>query len=156
MESMSKQPAEPASEFSRPESLGYLAWRLAHLFERALDKRLLHHGVNIGQFRILLILWEMRQVTQNQIANYLNIAQPTVANTLKRMERDGLIAMATDPQDGRRLILTLTAKGRRLQQPLTTEAQYVNRVATEGMPAREIERIRHLLSQLGDTREAKG
>ena len=153
---MSKPPTELASEFSRPESLGYLAWRLAHLFERALDKRLSHHGVNIGQFRILLILWEMRQVTQNQIASYLNIAQPTVANTLKRMERDGLIAIAADPQDGRRLILTLTAKGHRLQQPLTAEAQYINRVATEGMPAHEIERIRRLLSHLGDTLEAKG
>jgi DNA-binding MarR family transcriptional regulator len=153
---MSKSDTELATEFSRPESLGYLAWRLAHLFERVLDKRLSEHGVNIGQFRILLILWEMGQVTQNQIANYLNIAQPTVANTLKRMERDGLIAMAADPQDGRRLLLSLTVKGRRLRRPLTAEAQYVNRVATKGMPAHEIERIRRLLSQLGDALEAKG
>jgi DNA-binding MarR family transcriptional regulator len=154
--SKSPTPIEPASEFSRPDSLGYLAWRLAHLFERALDKRLSHYGVNIGQFRILLILWEMGQVTQKQIARYLNIAQPTVANTLQRMERDGLIAIAADPRDGRRQLLTLTAKGRELRQPLTAEAQYVNGVATEGIPAHEIEHIRRLLSRLGDTLEAKG
>jgi DNA-binding MarR family transcriptional regulator len=154
--SKSPTPIELASEFSRPDSLGYLAWRLAHRFERALDKRLSHHGVNIGQFRILLILWEMEQVTQNQIASYLNIAQPTVANTLKRMERDGLIGVAADPHDGRRLLLTLTAKGRQLRLPLTAEAQYVNRLATEGIPAHEIEHIRRLLSRLGDALEAKG
>src|SRR6266545_641041 len=106
---MDRAPDASASSFSRPESLGYLAYRLAHLFELALDKRLDRHGVNIGQFRVLLILWETEQVTQAQIAKYLQVAQPTIANTLRRMERDGLITTKPNPDDRRKLIVNLTA-----------------------------------------------
>lgn len=146
---------DSAAGFSRLESLGYLAYRLAHLFERALDKRLAQHGVNVGQFRVMLILWEAEQVTQTQIAKHLHIMQPTVANTLRRMERDGLITTKADPDDRRKLLVNLTGKGRRLKDRLTAEAQFINNVAVAGLEKSEIDRIRSSLVRLGDALKAE-
>ncbi|HNP72019.1 MAG TPA: MarR family winged helix-turn-helix transcriptional regulator [Kouleothrix sp.] len=138
------------THFSRPKSLGYLSYRLARLFSRALDSRLAAHGVPIGQFRVLLILWEVEQSTQAELAHYLDIEQPTAAATISRMQRDGLITTSPDPADGRRLLIRMTERGRALRGPLTAEAQYINDLAIEGMTAAEAEQALDLLARLGD------
>lgn len=138
------------TQFSRINSLGYKFYRLAHLFARALDERLAQHGVTVGQFRLLLVLWEREQLTQVEIARYLDIEQPTVANTLKRMERDGLIKTTADPSDGRRSRIVLTERGRMLREPLTMEAQYINEIAVEGLSIDEIAQLHKALDHLAN------
>ena len=80
-------------------SPGYLSFRLFQLFERNLDEALRPHGVAVGQFRVLMVLWEAGSITQADIARHLHLEQPTVANTLKRMKRDGLVDTQADPDD---------------------------------------------------------
>lgn len=138
------------SQFSRVDSLGYKFYRLANLFARTLDERLAKHGVSVGQFRMLLILWEREQLTQVEIARYLDIEQPTVASTLKRMERDGLIKTTVDPSDGRRTRIVLTSRGRMLKEPLTTEAQYVNDLAVKGLSTDDIAQLHAALDHLAN------
>lgn len=147
---MSPKHQSPESRFSRPKSLGYLSYRLARLFSRALDSRLATYGVPVGQFRVLLILWEVEQITQTEIANYLDIEQPTAAATISRMQRDGLITTSPDPADRRRLLIQLTERGHALRGPLTTEAQRVNELAINGMTNAEAEQAIALLTRLGD------
>lgn len=142
---------EVQSQFSRVSSLGYKFYRLAHLFARTLDERLVKHGVSVGQFRVLLVLWESEDLTQVEIARYLNIEQPTVAITLKRMERDGLIKTMPDPLDGRRTRIVLTERGQMLKEPLTAEAHYINEVAVKGLSADEITQLHNLLDRLTNT-----
>ncbi|HXT08928.1 MAG TPA: MarR family transcriptional regulator [Roseiarcus sp.] len=123
------------SEFDREKSLGYLVNLAGRLFGRALDRRLGGYGVSLGQFPLLLALWEEEGLTQSEIARRLDIEQPTVANTLKRMRRDGLIAVAPDPKHSRRVLITLTERGRALEGPLKQEALRINhRAAAELTP----------------------
>ena len=98
-------------QFSRETSLGYAVNFVGRAFARALERRLALHGVALGQFPLLLTLWEEDGLTQSEIARRLLIEQPTVANTLKRMERDGLIVASADPQNRRLVRIGLTAKG---------------------------------------------
>ena len=136
------------SQFSRINSLGYKFYRLAQLFAQALDQRLGAHGVSVGQFRLLLVLWEQEQLTQAEIAHYLGIEQPTVARTLERMERDGLIKTMAHPTDGRRTLISLTERGRILKEPLTKEAQTINQVAVKGFSIEEIVQLHKALDSL--------
>ncbi len=93
----------PQENFDRQESLGYLVNRLARLFARALESRLAGHGVALGPFPVLLTLWEEEGLTQTEIARRLDFEQPTIANTLKRMQRDGLVAFRPDPSSRKRI-----------------------------------------------------
>lgn len=145
-----EQPTTDAG-FSRVESLGYKFYRLAQLFAHALDERLVDYGVSVAQFRLLLVLWEREQLTQAEIAHYLGIEQPTVASTLKRMKRDGLITTAVHPSDGRRMRILLTERGHMLKESLTMEAQYVNDAAVKDLLSEEIAQLHKLLDQIANT-----
>jgi DNA-binding MarR family transcriptional regulator len=155
---MTKRPAKkPRIRFDRRDSLGYQVNHLARLFARALFRRLAKHDVAPGQFPLLLILWEEENLTQSEIARRLDIEQPTVANTLTRMERDGLVETAPDPSDRRQVCVKLTAKGRALERPLTAEARAVNAAAAAGLSATEVEMFQRVIGTLkqGLTREAE-
>jgi DNA-binding MarR family transcriptional regulator len=137
-----------SEEFDREKSVGYLVNLAGRLLGRALDRRLAAHGVSLGQFPLLLVLWEEEGLTQSEIARRLDIEQPTVANTLKRMERDGLVAAAPDPRHSRRVLITLTERGRALQAPLKKEALQVNRSAAAQLSPQELAGFRATLGRV--------
>ncbi len=136
------------SQFTRVNSLGYKFYRLAHLFAQALDERLASHNVTVGQFRMLLVLWEREDVTQAEIAHLLDVEQPTVASTLRRMERDGLITTTGDSSDRRRTRIVLTKSAHALRESLTREAQSVNEVAVVGLSSDDTARLHSLLDHV--------
>ncbi|MBK8458307.1 MAG: MarR family transcriptional regulator [Phyllobacteriaceae bacterium] len=142
--------------FSRRDSLGYLVYRLAHLLSRSLDARLAPFGVAIGQFRLLLVLWEKEDVTQAEIARLVGIEQPTVAITLKRMERDGLVSFQPDPNDARRSLTQLTAKGRALHGALTEEARKNNENAVKVLSVAESLQFISMARRMIDALEQPG
>jgi DNA-binding MarR family transcriptional regulator len=101
--------------FERSESALYLANQLAKGLSRALQKRASALGFSPGQFPVLLALWDEDGLTQRQLLDRLEVEQATLANTLSRMERDGLIARSPHPNDRRAQIIALTERGRELE-----------------------------------------
>ena len=61
-----------------------------------------------------------------------------MANTLNRMERDGLIARSADPGDRRRTLVHRTPKARDLEAVLVASAREVNNVASAGLSDAEV------------------
>ncbi len=120
-------PLSPAS------SLGYLVNHLARLLAQALRERIEPYGVVPGQFAQLLALYESDGLTQAELCARVQIEQPTMANTLARMERDGLITRTPDPADQRRALVRLTERARRLEPDLVAAARTVNTLATQGL-----------------------
>ncbi|HST63241.1 MAG TPA: MarR family transcriptional regulator [Longimicrobium sp.] len=123
--------------FDRNQSAGYVVNYLARSFAQALFRRIRPHGVTTGQFPVLLALWEREGVTQTQLAENLAVEQPTMANTLKRMERDALIQRVPDPEDRRQSRIHLTPRGRELEEVLTGCANDANAAALAGFSAEE-------------------
>jgi DNA-binding MarR family transcriptional regulator len=122
-----------------PESsLGYLVNHLGRLLAQALRERIEPHGVVPGQFAQLLALYETDGLTQAELCARVQIEQPTMANTLARMERDGLITRTPDPADQRRALVRLTEHARRLEPDLLAAARAVNGLATQGLNDEEI------------------
>ncbi|MET0172147.1 MAG: MarR family transcriptional regulator [Agrobacterium vaccinii] len=102
--------------FSRNDSATYLAAQLAKTFSKALNKRAAALGFSPGQFPVLLELWNEDGLTQRQLLDRVEVEQATLANTLARMERDGLIERKPHPRDRRAQIIELTERGRELEQ----------------------------------------
>lgn len=101
--------------FDLSHSATYLAARLAKSFARSLQQRSATLGFLPGQFPVLLELWEEDGLTQRQLLDKLDVEQATLANTLARMERAGLIARRRHPTDRRAQVITLTEEGRALE-----------------------------------------
>jgi DNA-binding MarR family transcriptional regulator len=133
----------------RPEeSLGYQINLLARLFEHALRRKIASHGVVPGQFPALLTLYHEDGLTQAELTRRVSIEQPTMANTLKRMERDGLIRRVPDAHDRRRIRIHLTARAKALERPLTTAAREINAHATEGLQDDERSALQHAIARV--------
>lgn len=133
---------------ARERSLGYLVNHLARLLARALHDQIAPHGVVPGQFAQLLALYERDGLTQRELCEVVRIEQPTMAATLKRMERDGLIERVPDPEDGRRVRIVLTEHARALEVDLAAAARRVNAAAAEGISAEEVETFLSVVTRL--------
>ncbi len=119
----------------RPESsVGYQVNRLARLFEAALRRRIAGYGVVPGQFPALLALFEHDGQTQRELCQIASVDQSTMAKTLARMRRDGLIRAEPDPADGRSTRYYLTSRARALEPDLAAAGHAVIAVATSGIP----------------------
>ena len=138
--------------FSRTTSLGYLVNHAARLLERALAEEIVPHGAWPGMFPVLLALWEEDGRTQAELVRLVGVEQPTLANTLRRMERDGLVRRTPDPADRRAARIHLTDRGRALQEALTQGARRVNERALRGLDAAEraalLTGLRHVIDNL--------
>jgi DNA-binding MarR family transcriptional regulator len=78
------------------------------------DEVMAPSGLRITQFNLLAEL-ERRDAfppTVGELAEILTIERSALGQTLKPLERDGLIALARDEQDGRRRPVRLTPAGR--------------------------------------------
>ncbi len=108
------------------ESAGYLVNHIARLFADGLRKRVEPLGIVPGQFPALLELWIEDGQTQKQLVEKLDIEQATLANTLSRMERDGLIVRTPHPSDRRAKIVRLTDKAKSIRDDAYAAASDTN------------------------------
>ncbi|AYG64767.1 MULTISPECIES: MarR family transcriptional regulator [unclassified Rhizobium] len=92
------------------DSAAYLASQMAKGFARSLHQRAAKLGFSPGQFPILLELWSEDGLTQKQLLERVDIEQATMANTLSRMERDGLVERRPHPSDKRAQLIFLTSR----------------------------------------------
>ena len=113
----------------RDESAGFLVNHMARLFANALHARIRPLGIAPAQFMTLLELWEGDGLTQRDLVHRLDVEQATMANTLGRMERDGLIVRRASPSDARSQTIHLTKKALALREPAISAAMDVNAAA---------------------------
>jgi len=107
-------------------SAGYLVNNLARLLVEVLRKRIAPLGIVPGQFPTLLALWEKDGLTQKELLALVDIEQATLANTLTRMERDGLITRKEHPADARARTIHLTEQGHSIQDEAYQTAMQIN------------------------------
>ncbi len=123
--------------FKKNESAGYLANHVARIFARGLAERIKPLGITIGTFPVLLELWEADGLTQKQLVDRLNIEQATMANTLARMERDGLIIRNKDKTDRRVQRIWLAERAREIRDAAVAAAMQVNASTLAGLSETE-------------------
>ncbi len=127
---------------------GHLISLAARGFARLSEARLKPLGFGVGHLPVLVALREGRASTQRDLAGFARIEQPPMAQMLARMERDGLIRRAPDPEDRRSCRITLTeAAETRLPAALATLLQG-NREALRGFTAEEVGLLVALLTRL--------
>ena len=143
--------------FDKLRSPGYLSNHVARLFAQGLDRRIRPLGIAHGQFPALLALWERDGLTQKELVESLDVEQATMANTLARMERDGLIRRTRHPADARAQQVWLTEKAIALKAPALAAARDQNAVALSDLSAEEREMFVGLLSRVMRTmRDQRG
>jgi DNA-binding MarR family transcriptional regulator len=76
------------------------------------DRALAPTGLRTTQFSILARLMKLGPRTINELAADLAMDRTTMGRNIRPLERDGLIAISTDPRDRRSRALCVTDEGR--------------------------------------------
>ncbi len=137
--------------FTKNQSAGYLINHVARIFARGLTARIKPLRLTTGTFPTLLELWETDGLTQKKLVERLDIEQATIANTLARMERDGLILRAKDASDGRMQRVWLTEKARGLRGPAIAAAIAENATELAGLSTDERAQFIALMQKIIET-----
>ncbi len=72
-------------------------------------------GITYPQYLVLMILWETDSIAVSEITRRLILNTNTITPVLKRMEAQGIITRQRSDADERKVIVTLTPKGKELQ-----------------------------------------
>lgn len=103
-------------------------------------------GLTYPQYLVMLVLWEEDGRSVGALGARLHLDSGTLTPLLKRLEAAGLVARTRDPADERRVVVTLTAAGKKLK----TKAREVPRklLCEVPLPATELGDLRGRLQAL--------
>ena len=93
-------------------------------------------------------MFEKDGQTQRELVQQIDVEQATLANTLARMERDGLIVREDHPNDGRAKIIRLTDKARKLRAAATKAAMAQNQLALSDLSEAERQTFIQLMQRV--------
>jgi MarR family transcriptional regulator, organic hydroperoxide resistance regulator len=110
-------------------------------------------GLTYPQYLVMLVLWEGDGITVSQLGERLTLDSGTLTPLLKRLEALGLVQRLRDTADERRVLLQLTAAGRKLKARAVAVPQGIARAtACDLAEIGELaQRLRALREQLTTT-----
>jgi DNA-binding MarR family transcriptional regulator len=107
-------------------------------------------GINLTptQWAALAKLQETGQCSQNQLGRLTAMDVATIKGVIDRLTARGLTETAPDPEDGRRLLVSLTRAGQQLAEKAAPNALAISRETLAPLDAREREMLMGLLGRL--------
>ncbi len=106
------------------------------------------HELSDQQWRVLRVLGELGTVETGRVAREAYILGPSLTGVLARMERDGLVQRARDPQDQRRTVVQATAQGLKLVDTLSQSIEAHYQRLERGLGKDKLTQLYALLDEL--------
>lgn len=136
----------------RPPTLlqlpSYLAGNVARIGHRALSASLAEEGLRLSHYAALTALSDFGPLVQGELADRLAVDRAHMVGHLDDLERLGLVARTRDPEDRRRMIVTLTAEGAARLPSLHAAAQRSQRDLLDVLSNRERQSLVDLLARV--------
>jgi MarR family transcriptional regulator, lower aerobic nicotinate degradation pathway regulator len=139
------KPAKPG--YILDEQIGFIlrqVWqRHAAIFAREI-------GINLTptQWAALSKLMETGPCSQNQLGRLTAMDVATIKGVIDRLTARGLTETSSDPEDGRRLLVSLTRAGQQLAEKAAPNALAITRETLAPLDAKERETLMELLEKL--------
>ncbi|HWW53536.1 MAG TPA: MarR family winged helix-turn-helix transcriptional regulator [Acidimicrobiales bacterium] len=130
------------------EPIGLEITRTAKLVARAFDDALAEVGGSLPTWLVLVSLKSQRHGMQRELAEAVGVEGPTLTHHLNRMEADGLVQRARDPQNRRVQHVELTEAGDAAFHRFLQGVVAFDRRLRVGLTDAEIAALQELLGRL--------
>jgi len=132
--------------------LGFLQllWDISHELESISKRMRASVGVTGPQRLVLRLVAHYERPSPGELARALRVHPSSLTGVLRRLERAGLIRRVPDPADGRRAIVSLSAKGQRLNDRQEGTAESAVRRALKALGPSRTTTARTVLRKLAD------
>jgi DNA-binding MarR family transcriptional regulator len=105
-------------------------------------------GVRLAEWRVIDALHAGPGISANQISQWLRTDKAWVARSVERLIAAGYVKRRPDPRHGRRLLLSLTAKGERTYAAIATAARRRHDNLLAALPAGQRKALESSLERL--------
>lgn len=139
---------EGAGPWDPESTAAFWVNRASRSLLRHFDARLRPFGFAMSHLPVLRALAGGRALSQTELAQIARVEQPTMAETLARMVRDGVVERAPNPDDKRRAKVSLTRRARALFPRAKAALIDGEREAMAGFTDEEKATLRQLLQRV--------
>lgn len=127
------------------------AMRRLTIHQRSRKTELLRkYGLQAGQDAVLLELARLKSASQNELAQAVEVDDPSVGRSIQRLEGKGLVTRAVDKRDARRRVVELTPEGRKLIPQIKRVYVRLAEEAFDGTPEASKKRLVKMLNETAD------
>ena len=147
------QPAEAAGSqsvdalYKRP---GFLLRRAHQISVSLFMEEGGRFGITTTQYGVLIILRACEGLDQIGLSKKVGLDRSTTGLVVKKLESDGLVVRVEDPEDRRRKIIVMTAKGERKLESLRDAAARAQAMALSAFTSEEAAQFLTLLNKFVD------
>jgi DNA-binding MarR family transcriptional regulator len=124
--------------------------KLNQLHRSKLYRVCLNRGLFVGQPGLLLTIRELGSCSQTELAAALDVTTPSVAVSIKRLEKNGLISKQINEKDNRYNKITLTKKGQQAAEKCEKIFECINNKMFNGFSADEKLQLNDMLMRMSD------
>lgn len=144
-------PALPDDELTPLEdSIDFLIRDTRRLLLKCIETRLAQHGIPLGAWFPLRILYEEDGITQRELSRKLGYLDAAAGAIVEVMERLQLVRRKRNADDRRKINVFLTPMGRRMGKLTIRHMQEINDQIEAGFSKRDAETLRRLLRRAHD------
>jgi DNA-binding MarR family transcriptional regulator len=136
----------------------YLAYLVAQTHRKLhgdLEKNLQSEGVSVEQWRVLEVLGDRKGLSMGEIADLALMNHPALTKMTDRMVARGLVHRLPDPQDQRRVLVTMTDRGLDLVNRVRSHVEDQNSAIEEHLGEKGSATLRKLLGSVIDLGEGR-
>jgi DNA-binding MarR family transcriptional regulator len=130
------------------ETVGFLLSDTARTMTRVFTKKIAVHGIGMGIFQFMRILWEEDGLTQSELADRARMKGPSAVAAIKELEWRGFVRRVDDRHDRRKVRLFLTAEGRKLYDVVMPDIDAVRKLMLAGFSAAEQNQLKQMLRRM--------
>lgn len=135
-------------------SFGYLVTDLTRLMRKQFDRRAIRFDLTRAQWRALKRVHHGEGITQNELAEFLEMEPIAVGRVIDRLQKAGFIERRADPRDRRVWRLHLLPKAHAVVDDMEQIASELLRQAQRGVSAAEMKSMMSVLARMKDNLNA--
>jgi DNA-binding MarR family transcriptional regulator len=130
------------------ETIGFLLSDTTRTMTRVFTKKIAVHGIGMGIFQFMRILWEEDGLTQSELATRARMKGPSAVAAIKELEWRGFVRRVDDQHDRRKVRLFLTTEGRKLYDVVMPDIDAVRKIMMAGFSAAEQNQLKQMLRRM--------
>ncbi len=139
--------ASPAEPFVRRIPTAQIR-DTSDLLVKSIRARVRPYQLSLNQYRLLREVWDQDGVSQRIIAKRMGTSESATVATIDSLVARNLVRRTVDPNDRRRSLVVLAAKGYTLRDKIITLNDELNRQALHGIAPSEITLLTGILDRV--------
>lgn len=129
-------------------SIPYLIHRIAVRIEDSINARARKYGLKVSEIRVLMRLLDHGDMRVGELAELTSLEPSALSHTLRRIGEAGWISRTRAASDNRQVLVSLTAKGKRLARLLHPHIRRYNDVASRDIAPAQLRALRDALDRI--------